>query len=335
MPVCVNPGQKEAGLKKMREFEAAVVGAGPAGTACAEELDRLGVKTVLIDKARFPRQKLCAGWITPEVMKDLMFSESDYPYNITRFNTLNFHLYGIRIPVKTLQYSIRRYEFDHWLLKRIKVPFYRHKVNRISFTGSRYVIDDRFSVRYLIGAGGTTCPVYRQIFKKLNPRSEKQLIVTMEKEYQTNYKDKNCHLWFFDKKLPGYSWYVPKADGYLNLGIGGKACSLKKQGISIQQYFELFLKKLENQNLVKTRPEKVKGYAYYLRDRVSRIFINNAFLTGDAAGLATKDMGEGIGPAVKSGILAARSIGFNRPYELDSINRFSLPKIILSQFKFN
>ncbi|MFO7884854.1 MAG: hypothetical protein R6U68_08540 [Desulfobacteraceae bacterium] len=58
----------------------------------------------------------------------------------------------------------------------------------------------------------------------------------------------------------------------------------------------------------------------------------NAFLAGDAAGLAKRDMGKGIGPGIKSGILAARSIAWNRPYSLESVQRFSLPRLLLQRF---
>ena len=56
------------------------------------------------------------------------------------------------------------------------------------------------------------------------------------------------------------------------------------------------------------------------------------YLTGDAAGLATKDMGEGIGPAVASGIRAAESINSGRPYSVDSIGRYSLPGMLLARW---
>ncbi|MFO7753035.1 MAG: NAD(P)/FAD-dependent oxidoreductase [Desulfobacteraceae bacterium] len=316
--------------ESIKRFEAAVVGAGPGGTACAAELVKLGVKTVLLDRADFPRLKLCAGWITPEVMSDLGFAESDYPYGITRFDRITFHISKADIPVRTRQYSIRRYEFDHWLLSRVRAPFYKHTVRRIRRENGEYDIDGRFRARYLIGAGGTGCPVYRNLFKKQSPRSEKHLVVTMEKEYKTEFTDAGCHLWFFLNGLPGYGWYVPKQNGYLNIGIGGKAHRLNKKGRSIQQHFDSFAGMLEANGLVRNRPDRVKGYAYYLRNPSVRTRTGKAFLIGDAAGIATKDMGEGIGPAVKSGILAARSIAYNRPFELKEVNRFSLPELVLS-----
>jgi len=51
--------------------------------------------------------------------------------------------------------------------------------------------------------------------------------------------------------------------------------------------------------------------------------IGNAFLAGDAAGLATRDMCEGIGPAVESGLLAARAIATGEEYALDGIGTLS------------
>ena len=314
----------------MKTFDAAVVGAGPGGTTCARELAKLGVRTVLLDKADFPRQKLCAGWITPDVMADLGFSPSDYPYGITRFDRINFHINRVKIPVRTRQYSIRRYEFDHWLLQRVNPPFYRHTVRRIREKNGGFEIDGRFRARYIIGAGGTNCPVYRQLFRKKTPRRETSLIVTMEKEYRTEFPKEECHLWFFIHNLPGYAWYVPKQNGYLNIGIGGKAFRMNKRGDLIQYHFAAFLDMLEQKGMITTRPDGVKGYAYYLRHPDIRTRIGNALIIGDAAGIATRDMGEGIGPAVKSGILAARSIALNRPFHLSQVSRFSLPQLAWS-----
>jgi flavin-dependent dehydrogenase len=51
---------------------------------------------------------------------------------------------------------------------------------------------------------------------------------------------------------------------------------------------------------------------------------DNAFIVGDAVGLATRDMGEGIGPAVRSGLLAAQAIVHDTDYDLRAIARVSL-----------
>ena len=72
------------------------------------------------------------------------------------------------------------------------------------------------------------------------------------------------------------------------------------------------------------------GYSYYLRGRVEVVRRDNAFITGDAAGLATRDLGEGIGPAIRSGLRAARAILEGEPYRLDDVTGLSVGSIARS-----
>ncbi len=151
-------------------------------------------------------------------------------------------------------------------------------------------------------------------------------VVTLEEEFIYNYQDSNCHLWFLQNRLPGYSWYLPKSDGYLNLGIGGFFEKLKAKNENIKFHWDLFTQKLEQLSLVKNHPFNPKGYTYYVRNYTDIIHLHNTFIIGDAAGLATRDMGEGIGPAIKSGILAANAILYNKPFIANSISKFSFKR---------
>ena len=55
----------------MDSCDVLIVGCGPAGTSCAWGLRHAGLDVMLLDKAAFPRDKVCAGWITPEVVESL------------------------------------------------------------------------------------------------------------------------------------------------------------------------------------------------------------------------------------------------------------------------
>src|SRR5262249_60557852 len=55
-----------------------VVGGGPAGSSCARALVQAGMDVVVLDKATFPRDKICAGWITPAVVAELDLDLADY-----------------------------------------------------------------------------------------------------------------------------------------------------------------------------------------------------------------------------------------------------------------
>jgi flavin-dependent dehydrogenase len=307
----------------MRCCDVLVVGGGPAGSSAAWALRRGGADVLVLDREEFPRLKLCAGWITPEVVRDLQMDIASYPHRFLTFDHLHVHLKGLHLRVPAVQHSIRRFEFDAWLLERAQVPLVTHAVRSIRRERGVYVIDDAFECRYLIGAGGTRCPVYRTLFREMNPRVSGLQTVTLEHEIAYDWKDPDCHLWFFEKSLPGYAWYVPKARGFLNVGIGGMADRLKQSGHDIKHHWTRFTGELDKKLTPRAQYEPT-GYSYYLRGRVEVARFEDAFVTGDAAGLATRDMAEGIGPAIRSGIGAAEAILYNKPYELDAVTGSSL-----------
>lgn len=312
----------------MIESDVIIVGGGPAGSACAARLAEAGISVRILDKQSFPRTKLCAGWVTPQVLADLSLSPDTYPHRLITFSRIVFAFFGVPVPLPTRQHSIRRYEFDDFLLKRAGVPVHRHAVKQIRRENGGYVIDDAFFAKSLVGAGGTHCPVYKALFKDRHPRDDTCRITTVEEEFSYEYRDPTCRLWFFEDGLPGYAWYVPKENGYVNVGIGAKAAGLKKRGRSINEYWHRFTEKLARQNLVTGHRFSPRGHLYFLRQPATGIQYENAFITGDAAGLATVDMGEGIGPAVQSGQAAAEAIINGRPYTIDHIGRFSAPQIL-------
>lgn len=307
----------------MEQRDVIVVGGGPAGASAAWQLRRNGWDCLVLDREDFPREKLCAGWITPEVLRDLEFEAADYPHRFLTFEVLDIAIKGLHLPLRSPQHSIRRFEFDAWLLERSGAEVRRHNVRHVVEDGDAYVIDDAYRCRYLIGAGGTRCPVYRELFRADRPRGKGLQAVTLEREFAYDWQDPNCHLWFLDKGLPGYSWYVPKADGYLNVGVGGMADKLKKRGDDIRRHWDRLGARLVAEGLVDAAPEQPGGYSYFLRDKADPRRRGNALVVGDAAGLATRDMCEGIGPAVRSGILAARSVMDDVSYDLAGIDAFT------------
>ena len=310
----------------MNQCEVIIVGGGPAGSSCAWQLRRRGVDCLVLDKARFPRLKLCAGWITPEVVADLEMDPASYPHRFLTLEVTQAHLYGLTFRQRSPQHSIRRYEFDDWLLKRSGAPTLEHEVRHIERRGGVYVVDGEFECTYLIGAGGTSCPVYRSVFRDANPRARLLQVVALEHELPYEWSDPDCHLWFFEHGLPGYSWYVPKQDGFLNLGVGGIATRLKAKGQHVNAHWDHFVSALRRRGLISDSLElEPQGYSYYLRDQADIKRIGNALVVGDAAGLATRDMAEGIGPAIRSGILAANAIVDGGHHDLGSVPAYSLP----------
>ncbi|MCZ6620070.1 MAG: FAD-dependent monooxygenase [Gammaproteobacteria bacterium] len=313
----------------LSEHEVIIVGGGPAGATAAWELVKNGVDCLILDREAFPREKLCAGWITPEVVRDLEFVPEDYPYRFLTFDVLNISIKGLKLPFRAPQHSIRRFEFDRWLVERSGAPVTIHNVRHVVADENGFIIDDKFRCRYLIGAGGTRCPVYRDLFRSLQPRAKELQVVTQELEYPCQYEDGNCYLWFFTDGLPGYGWYVPKADGYVNVGVGGVANKLRRKGDDIKRHWQALIDRLIKTGLINVPPGQPGGYSYFLRAKADITHQGNAYLIGDATGLATRDMCEGIGPAVQSGLMAARAIHHKTTFDLAQVDAHTLgPKIV-------
>jgi flavin-dependent dehydrogenase len=318
----------------MQVADAIVVGGGPGGSTCAWKLRQAGLDVLVLDRAAFPRTKLCAGWVTPEALADLELAPGDYPQGLVTFDRLCLHWKVFSAAPRTRQYSVRRYEFDAFLLRRSGARVGRHKVSRIRRDGDDFIVDDAFRCRYLVGAGGTACPVYRAFFHDRHPRASGLQTATLEQEFRYDWEDPACHLWFFDGGLPGYAWYVPKANGYLNVGLGAIADRLRERDGHLRDYWRRFVTRLERLGLVDYDGYAPKGYSYYLRGSVDGVRDGNAYLVGDAAGLATRDMCEGIGPAIRSGLLAARSIAAGEDYSLRGVASLSgagLPSRLLER----
>ena len=102
-----------------------IVGGGPAGSACAWALHRAGLDVVVMDRATFPRDKVCAGWITPQVVDALRLDTNEYRQGRTfqPFAGFRVGLVGADRTVETrydtaVSFGIRRCEFDEYLLRR-------------------------------------------------------------------------------------------------------------------------------------------------------------------------------------------------------------------------
>lgn len=314
----------------MIERDVIIVGGGPAGSTCAWRLKDAGYDPLILDKEDFPRPKLCAGWVTKKAARQLHISAANYPHSFLTYPGIQAHVKGLKVKLPGKQHSIRRYEFDDYLLKRCGAEVQRHTVKTIVKDGEHFILDDQYRCRYLIGAGGTRCPVYRALFREANPRAKILQTATLEHEFPYQWDNGECHLWFFDKGLPGYSWYVPKANGYLNVGIGGMAAGLAASKYNIHDHWTFFTEKLARQGFV-TYDYQPKGFSYYLRGGVECVRIGNAFITGDSAGLATKDLCEGIGPAIESGFKAADAISKGQPYQLEDVTSRSIKYNFISK----
>ncbi len=322
----------------MIQTDVIIVGGGPAGAACAGQLKKHKIDCLVLDQARFPRFKPCAGWMSPNAVSYIQLDKMDYPHSFTTFHRFKISVRGLQFTSYALQYAIRRIEFDDWLLRRSGARVVEHIVKSIVQEGERFIIDGEYKAKYLVGAGGTYCPVYRTFFKDDAPKARELLIAAQEDEFAYPYNDGDCWLWFLENDLPGYAWYVPKAKGFVNVGVGGLAQRMHANGDNLKRHWNLLVEKLDQLGLVRGYAYKPSAHSYYLRRDRSDIRKGNVFLAGDAAGLATIDLGEGIGAGIRSGQLVADAIATGSEYSVHSMSSYSLFPLIgkaLVRFGFN
>jgi len=295
----------------MPRFDIVILGAGPAGAAAAVTARRAGLSVALIDKARFPRHKLCGGLVTGRCARHLrdVFGLSPDPALFETRRNFEFHMNGQRLgrldDVPPAHLTMRR-DFDHMLLRRAlaagaadfsgqRVAALEPGANRVRLRSGE-VLD----YRGLIGADGVQSIVARALFGA--PFDPARIGFALEIEApaagpapgpETPVRiDFAAADW-------GYGWVFPKRGG-TTIGLGG----LHRRNPDIRARLAFYLDSLgidRDRAAVKGHFLPFGGY----RDRPGR---GNILLAGDAAGFVDPITGEGIGHAIHSGALAAEAL---------------------------
>jgi flavin-dependent dehydrogenase len=215
----------------MTSCDVLIVGGGPAGSTCAWKLREYGLDVLVLDKKMFPRDKPCAGWITPAVVDELHLDLNDYRQErvlepITGFGT---SLMGKAEVITTydrpISYGIRRCEFDHYLLQRSGARLQLGSpLKTLEKKAGDWIVNGEIRTPLLIGAGGHFCPVARHLGAK--PGSSELAVAAQEVEFAMDDQQLReypvtpgiPYLYFCDD-LRGYGWYYRKGS-YLNVGLG-------------------------------------------------------------------------------------------------------------------
>jgi geranylgeranyl reductase family protein len=296
----------------MQAFDVLIVGGGPAGSTLAYSLKNSGLKIGIMDKQAFPRQKICAGWVTPEVMRVLNIDVQDYAktHVLQKINGFKISQPGQKqleshYPDEPVSYGIRRIEFDHYLLQRCDAELILQEAfEKMDKTEHGWLVNNKYQAKLVVGAGGHYCPVARAIDSK---GVSELAVVAQEAEFlMSSEQKKNCSInkevpeLFFTPDLKGYGWIFRKGD-YLNIGLG------REDKSKLSGHVKAFCKYLEEQGKIPADiTAKYKGHAYILYNHSEREMVaRNVLLIGDSAGLAYPQSGEGIRPAIESAMLAA------------------------------
>jgi geranylgeranyl reductase family protein len=306
-----------------------IVGAGPGGSSAATFLARRGISTLVLDKAHFPRDKVCGDGLTPKALYWLdvlgcvdevldhnrsFLTEGDIVVNGEHVLTGAFPQDS---PYPGFSILLERRTLDHILLRNAVAngaafrpgctvrAIHRSDdgvVVEASSNGSRL----RFEGRVLIGADGANSVVSRAIGNR--PR-EGTTAVSLRGYYdRVRVKGSGIQLYFDDEFFPGYGWLFADEDGKANVGIGyavdGNFALRSKLKDVYRRFVELRLgDQLEGATPL-GRPKG--GWAAYYRPRHTTA--DRVLLVGDAANRGDPVNGGGIHMAMESAHYASRVV---------------------------
>ena len=290
-------------------FDCIIVGAGPAGSSAGYHLAKQGHSVLLLDKASFPRTKSCGGGISPAVGEWFDFDFAPVVQNYVSQVKYTFKMGDpaeVQLKGVSPMWMVQREQFDNFLLEQATSQGAEFK-SGVEVTGASLENDSwqvqtsagTFDSKYLIAADGANSTV-----AKLIGMGETSTVAAASLQVPGEVSDRRKTMAFFDfgSLKNGFMWCFPKADGYSFSAAyvrnpKGKPDELKKQ---LFKYAELF-------NLDPSKGE-YREHSLNLWEKERTLHGDRALLAGEAAGIVDPLIGEGIRPAMYTGVKAAAAI---------------------------
>ncbi|MGH3255428.1 MAG: geranylgeranyl reductase family protein [Streptosporangiaceae bacterium] len=316
-----------------------VVGAGPAGSATAFYLARAGLDVLLLEKSRFPREKVCGDGLTPRGVKSLVgmgisVSEQD---GWVRNKGLRVIGAGKRLELSWPELSsypdyglVRpRTDLDEMLARRaqqagarlhegvtVTGPVLDDRTGRITGVTGKPVgeQDERtYAGRVVVAADGNSSRL--SVAMGLRKRDDRPLGVAVRTYYQSprhddDYLESWLDLWDGDRLLPGYGWIFGMGDGTSNVGLGLLNTSTAFGHTDYHAMLRKWLKGMPAEwgFTEANRTQPIRGAALPMGFNRTPHYFNGLLLAGDAGGMVNPFNGEGIAYAMESGEILARTI---------------------------
>jgi geranylgeranyl reductase family protein len=321
------------------EADVIVVGAGPSGATTAFYLAQSGLDVLLLEKSRFPREKVCGDGLTPRAVKTLVgmgisVSEQD---GWVRNKGLRVIGAGKRLELPWPELAsypgyglVRtRLDLDETLARRaqqagarllegvtVTGPVRDERTGRMTGVAAKDTDggeDRTYLARVVVAADGNSSRL--SVAMGLRKRDDRPLGVAVRTYYRTHRHDDDyleswLDLWDGDRLLPGYGWIFGMGDGTSNVGLGLLNTSA---AFGHTDYHALLRKWLEGMPAEwgfteENRTQPIRGAALPMGFNRTPHYYQGLLLAGDAGGMVNPFNGEGIAYAMESGEILARTI---------------------------
>jgi len=314
-----------------------VVGAGPSGATTAYYLAQAGVNVLLLEKARFPREKVCGDGLTPRAVKALVAMGVDTSADAGWLRNKGLRVIGAGMRLELdwpdldafPGYGLvrQRADFDEILARRAQAAGAK-LLEEVSVTGP--VLDDQtgqiigvtaqedgasrtYRARVVVAADGNSSRL--AVAMGLHKRDDRPLGVAVRTYYtsprhEDDYLESWLDLWDGDKLLPGYGWIFGMGDGTSNVGLGLLNTSTAFGNTDYRDLLKRWLAGMPEEwgYVEENRTEPVRGAALPMGFNRTPAYYRGLMLAGDAAGMVNPFNGEGIAYAMECGEILARVI---------------------------
>ncbi|GAB3653847.1 geranylgeranyl reductase family protein [Actinocorallia lasiicapitis] len=312
-----------------------VVGAGPAGATTAYYLAQAGLKVFLLEKATFPRDKICGDGLTPRAVKQLIAMGIDINApGWIRNKGLRIYGGGVKIELDWPELAsypdfglVRpRMDLDQLLAEHaakagatllqgvnVTEPIIDERTDRVvgvKAVDKKTRADLEFRAPLVVAADGNSARLALAL--GIRKREDRPMGVAVRRYYETprhddDYMESWLELWDGDKLLPGYGWVFGCGNGTSNVGLGLLNTSKSFQNTDyramLQRWTAGMPEEWQFDEAHATGP--IRGAALPMGFNRQPHYSRGLLLVGDAGGMINPFNGEGIDYAMESGHLAA------------------------------
>jgi geranylgeranyl reductase family protein len=318
------------------DVDALVVGAGPGGSTAAYHLARHGMNVLMVEKASFPREKVCGDGLTPRAavqLRRLGIDVDDPRFERHRGLRIYSRRVTLELPWPELEdfpgfgLVMTRSEFDELLARHAEKAGARLMeqtealapiqddgwVTGATIRRGEDGPETAVRARFVIAADGAASRFASQVGVRRD--AAKPLGIAARRYYRIDrhpgpWLEVWMDLWERDTILPGYGWLFPLADGSVNLGAGVLNTFRDFKDVSAQRVFDAFWRMLPVEWGVNEGSAEGRVLSGPLPMGFSRTptAVPGMLVVGDAAGMVNPFNGEGIAYAMEAGEIAAELI---------------------------